>query len=164
MDLRLGVPSITLVSALTTLGCFGHPLDPGEIAAEDMARASTSTGRERGAATVTCRCDGEGGLHVRAPEGSRVRVPDGPASDDAQVEVTLADNASTGPIRRTRSLGFIGDNKLTETRSRGGPWNAPDAVMPIHAHGGGSYGSGYGGRSGYGSGYGSRSYGRARPR
>jgi hypothetical protein len=93
-----------------------------------------------------------------------VRVPDGPGREDAQAEITLADDALPQPIRRTRSLGFIGDNKLTETASRGGPWNAPDAVMPIHAHGGGSYGGGYGGRSVYGGGYGSRSYTRARPR
>jgi hypothetical protein len=167
MHHRQGVSSVALLSVLVTTGCFGHPLDPGEIAAEDLARGPTAAGRGRGGETVTCRCDAEGGLHVRAPEGATLRVPDGARSEDAEAEIVFADAAPSQPVRRTRSLGFIGDNKLTESRSRGGPWNAPDAVMPIHPHGGGSYGygSGYGVRYGYGPASGGRgTFGRTRPR
>ncbi len=120
MHRRLGVSPVALLAAVATTGCFGHPLDPGEIAAEEMARASQPSGR--GGETVTCRCDAEGGLHVRAPAGAALRVPDGAEREDAEVEITLA-GARAEPIRRTRSLGFIGDGKLTESASRGGPWN-----------------------------------------
>jgi hypothetical protein len=152
----LGVSPLALLAAVATTGCFGHPLDPGEIAAEEMARASQPSCRN--GETVTCRCDAEGGLHVRAPAGSTLRVPDGAGHEDAEGEITLSREESQ-PIRRTKSLGFIGDGKLTQGPTHGGPWNAPDAVMPIHLHGGGSYGS----RGGY-SGASARSFGRSRPR
>ena len=73
-------------------------------------------------------------------------MPEGAQREDAEAEITLSDDAPGQPIRRTISLGFIGDNKLTETSSHGGPWNAPDALLPIHQHGGGSY---YGGGGSY---------------
>ena len=173
---KLAVPGLALLTALAGTGCYGRDaVDPSEIIAEDVARASaasrTPAGWHGGAgsgAHVTCRCDAEGGLHVAAPEGSQVRVAEGASTEDAAAEITLPDEAPGQPIRRTKSLGFIGDNKLTETPSRGGPWNAPDALLPIHRHGGGSYSfrssygySGYGG-SGYSS-YG-RGYSRGRLR
>jgi hypothetical protein len=167
MHHRQGVSSVALLSVLVTTGCFGHPLDPGEIAAEDLALGAGAPARGRGGETVRCRCDAEGGLHVRTPAGATLRVPDGARGEDAEAEITLADDAPAQPIRRTRSLGFIGDNKLTEGRSRGGPWNAPDAVMPIHPHGSSSYGygSGYAVRSGYGPASGGRgTFGHGRPR
>src|SRR4051812_15626417 len=61
---------------------------------------------------VRCACDAEGGLHVRAPGGSQVAIPED-ASFPAEAEVVIPDGYAEGPVRRTKSLGFIGDNPLT---------------------------------------------------
>ncbi|MBX3233242.1 MAG: hypothetical protein KIT84_20835 [Labilithrix sp.] len=82
--------------------------------------------------TVRCGCSDDG-LHITAPPGSKVTVPED-ATYDAEAQIVLPDEAPGQPIRRTKSLGFIGDAPLTQTPSRGGPWNAPDALLPPHAH------------------------------
>jgi hypothetical protein len=56
------------------------------------------------------------------------------ASFGAEAEIVLSDDPAPAPLRRTKSLGFIGDNKLTSSPSRGGPWDVPDALLPAHRH------------------------------
>jgi len=69
-------------------------------------------------------------------------------SEDAEPPIVLPEQKRPPPrpIRTTQSLGFIGDNPLTPSRTYGGPWAAPDAVLPKHSHSSGSR-SGYGYRS-----------------
>ena len=147
------------LAAAGSAGC-GHPLDPSEFAAEDARLAAApSPGGAPSHANVRCRCDEAGGLHVAAPEGSTVRVPAGASREDAEAEITLSDEAPGQPMRRTKSLGFIGDGKLNESTSHGGPWAVHDALLPPHSHGGfggySSYGAyGVGQRPSYGGGYG----------
>jgi hypothetical protein len=153
MRRHFALVGLALASVIVLAGCAKEAQDPGEILAEEKARAlrpSYGSG-----AKVTCRCDAEGGLHVGAPQGSRVTAhgPDG----DAEAEIILPAQEAAQPIRRTISLGFVGDGPLTQTLSHGGPWNAPDAVLPPHTHSSGRYGSGYGYYGGYG--YGGHGYG-----
>jgi len=133
------------------------PLDPGTTGASGVPGARTA-GAD-GSRSVRCRCDAEGGLHVEAPADARVTRPEGEA--DAQAEIALDDEARRGlPLRTTKSLGFIGDGKLSQSPSRGGPWNVPDALLPPHAHDEPRYGGGYAGYAyGYG-GYAPRTYAR----
>jgi|GEM_PF-5047441 len=125
---------------------------------------TTGASARSGAAKVTCRCDAEGGLHVTAPASAQVRVPEGAARDDAEAEITVEERAPGTPIRRTISLGYVGDAPLTQTPSRGGPWNAPDGVLPRHEHVEPRYPSvGFGYvpfYGGYGYGYAPAGYGR----
>ncbi|MBS2013295.1 MAG: hypothetical protein JST00_10435 [Deltaproteobacteria bacterium] len=97
------------------------PADPNMFAVSDPA-------------TVRCRCDAEGGLHVTAPEGARVRSMTNGDREDAEAEIALADRPAGTRIRRTVSLGYVGDAPLTQVPSRGGPWNVPDALLPPHQH------------------------------
>lgn len=103
--------------------------------------------------TVRCGCDADGDLHVQAPQGSKVVRPED-AAFAAEAEVVLPDDEPPRPIRRTKSLGFIGDNKLGQSHTYGGPWAVPDALLPPHRHVEPRYG-GYGGYGGYGRAYGS---------
>jgi hypothetical protein len=128
----------SVVSALIATGC----IDRDPFHAADVAAADAFHAREASAATrpsgpsgldVGCRCDADGNLHIHAPQGARVRPAEG--LEDAAAEISFPGQRRGEPIRRTVSLGFIGDGKLTETTSRGGPWNAPDALLPPHAHG-----------------------------
>jgi hypothetical protein len=98
------------------------------------------------AETIRCACDADGNLHVRAPQGGHVYVPED-ATQPAEAEVVLDTAPPPPPIRRTVSLGFIGDDRLTELPSYGGPWDVPDGLLPPHEHREGSgvvYGT-YGG-------------------
>jgi hypothetical protein len=154
--MRADAATVLLVaSAVSAIGCIGRDrdfMDPsdfnglGERSAEERSPSRAPRGDPR--KTVSVACDEDGNLHVRAPENVRVTTPDD-ARANAEAEISL-DDAPARPIRRTKSLGFIGDNKLGPSRSHGGPWNAPDGVLPPHAHGRpGSYG-GYGGYGGWG--------------
>ena len=49
-----------------------------------------------------------------------------------------ASAGADGATRQTKSLGFVGDEKHTPSRSHGGPWNAPDNVLPPHRHSAGT--------------------------
>jgi hypothetical protein len=143
-----GAVSLFAVAVLT--GCVEkESVDPGAIVREETVNRvgppSRATSR-----TVRCGCDADGGLHLSAPRGSRVLVPED-ATQAAEAEVVLPDDGAPIPLRRTKSLGFIGDGKLTSSSSRGGPWNVPDALLPPHQHVEPRYG-------GYSS-YGYRSYG-----
>ena len=152
-----GIPLLVGI-ACGALGCLDKEAqDPGMIVHEEMVTrvgppARTAWRAESGAtstaaptATVRCGCDADGGLHIAAPQGSRVsRSEDAPA----EAEIVLAD-AAPAPLRRSKSLGFIGDNPLGQSRSYGGPWNVPDAVLPPHRHVEPRYGfGGYGYRGG----------------
>lgn len=136
------------------VGCVDkEAADPGEVVRAEtvdrIAPPSRATSR-----TVRVGCDDDG-LHITAPPGSQVTIPDD-ATHQAEAQIVLPAD-EPGPIRRVKSLGFIGDNPLTQTPSRGGPWNAPDAVLPKHSHHEPNYGFGrsYGGRfrSSYAPGY-----------
>lgn len=145
--MRADAATVLLVaSAVSAIGCIDRNrdfMDPsgfngqGGHVAEERTPAPAPRGDPQ--KTVSVACDEDGNLHVRAPENVKVTTPeDGRA--DAEAEISL-DDAAGRPIRRTKSLGFIGDNKLGPSRSHGGPWNAPDGVLPPHAHGRpGSYG------------------------
>ena len=131
---------------LATLGIFvvgcadKEAADPGEVVRREtvtrIAPSSHDTAR-----TVRVGCDDDG-LHITAPPGSRVTVPDD-ATHDAEAQVVLPYDGEGRPIRVTKSLGFIGDNPLTQSSSRGGPWNVPDALLPQHTHHQQSYGTRY---------------------
>jgi hypothetical protein len=136
------VGAIALLSVSQLTGCLDkEAADPHSLIREETVNRvgppSRATSR-----TVRCGCDADGGLHVRAPQGSRVTVPedDNPAYV-SEAEVVLPDDP-TIYRRRSKSLGFIGDNKLTPGRSYGGPWNVPDALLPPHRHVMPSYGYG----------------------
>jgi hypothetical protein len=102
--------------------------DPSLWREEGVARAPAGASSR----TVRVGCDDDG-LHIRAPQGSRVTVPDD-ATYPAEAEIAVEEDVPARPLRRTKSLGFIGDNKLTPTPSRGGPWNVPDGLLPPHEH------------------------------
>lgn len=133
---RYPVVSVVVLGILGA-GCADkEAADPGMIVREEAAARAPV-----GPRTVRCACDADGGLHVEAPGGSRVVTSDDPTPF---AEITLAGEPG-GPIRRTKSLGFIGDGKLTPSRSHGGPWNVPDALLPPHRHVEPHYGPSYGG-------------------
>ena len=152
------VIAFSLASPLAVSGCIDHESasslhDPGEVArvqtipADRVSPPSRATPR-----TVRCACDADANLHVAAPQGSKVTRPED-ASEAAEAQIVLPeDEPQPRPIRATRSLGFIGDNKLTPSQGRGGPWAVPDALLPPHVHG--TWTNGYGYRS-----YRTRSYG-----
>ncbi len=107
-------------------------MDPGVIEREAIAQGQARAAAEgaRHETIVKCACDAEGGLHVQAPNDARVT-----ATGPGAAEIALDDAPQERvPLRTTKSLGFIGDNPLTPNVSYGGPWNAPDAVLPPHAH------------------------------
>jgi hypothetical protein len=142
--LRISAIAASVAALLVLPGCLEkEAADPHAFLREETVNrvgpASRATSR-----TVRCGCDADGGLHLRTPQGSRVTVPedDNPAYV-SEAEVVLPDDAPA--YRRTsKSLGFIGDSKLTPGRSHGGPWNVPDALLPPHRHLTPSYGySGY---------------------
>jgi hypothetical protein len=145
--MRAGAATVLLVaSAVSALGCIGKdPADPSDFASpsaeeREVARAKPGDPRR----TIRAECDKDGNLHVRAPDGAKVTTP-ADAGENAVAEITL-DEAPGRRLRRTKSLGFIGDGKLGPSRSHGGPWNAPDGLLPPHAHGQRGWGS-YGYRS-----------------
>jgi hypothetical protein len=132
------VTVLCVASALFATGCIDRePFNPADVAAADAfhAREAAAASRASGpsALDVSCRCDADGNLHVHAPQAAVVRPAEG--LEDAAAEISVPGRPRGEPIRRTVSLGFIGDGKLTETAPRGGPWNAPDALLPPHAHG-----------------------------
>lgn len=134
--MRLPPPRLVMGLPLCALVCVAcgerEALDPGAIDREErvdrIAPPSRATSR-----TVRCACDAEGGLHVSAPRGSGVTVPED-ATHPAEAQIVLPDDPPRGRLRTTKSLGFIGDGKLTPSPSRGGPWNAPDGLLPPHRH------------------------------
>jgi hypothetical protein len=141
--MRADAATVLLVaSAVSAIGCIGRdrdPLDPSDFngsSAEERVPSRAPRGDPQ--KTVHAACDEDGNLHVRAPENVRVTTPED-ARANAEAEIALDDQPGR-PIRRTKSLGFIGDNKLGPSRSHGGPWNAPDGVLPPHRHGYPSYG------------------------
>jgi hypothetical protein len=123
--------------AFGCVGCAGaekEASDPGAIIRDELvSRAATAPRSLNASRTVHCACDADGGLHVVAPPGSRVTTPES-ASDFAQAQIDLPGDPVDMSIRRTKSLGFIGDNPLTPSPSRGGPWNVGDALLPPHRH------------------------------
>ena len=129
-------PQFVTGLSLLTLICAGcadkEAADPGAIVREELVNRigppSRATSR-----TVRCGCDADGELHVSAPQGSQVTVPED-ATHPAEAQIVLPDDRPGMPLRRTKSLGFIGDGKLTPSPSRGGPWNVPDALLPPHRH------------------------------
>lgn len=130
---RVSISGVLAVAVLAT-GCVEkESLDPGAIVREEtvdrVGPPSRATSR-----VVRCGCDADGDLHVRAPQGSHVVRPEEDGTYEAEAEILLPDDPPPAPLRRTKSLGFIGDSKLGESRIRGGPWAAPDALLPPHAH------------------------------
>jgi hypothetical protein len=137
--LRLLPLVFPFVVLATATGCAEkEAVDPGSVLREEtvdrIAPPSRATSR-----TVRCGCDDDSGLHVSAPPGSRVTVPED-ASYAAEAQIVLPEDDRPIPLRRSKSLGFIGDGKLGQTPSRGGPWNVPDGLLPPHRHSAGRYG------------------------
>jgi hypothetical protein len=100
---------VPLVSA-ALVGCGysdKHAEDPGDfVRAEMFSHAEPQS--------VRCGCDADGGLHITTPPGARVLQPaDQTFESEAIIELPQPQRGQ--PIRVTKSLGFIGDNKLTET-------------------------------------------------
>jgi hypothetical protein len=123
---------LAMVPALLSAGCIERDLvDPGMVVREETPRDLVAPARTD-ARTVHCSCDADGGLHVRAPEGSRVIVPPD-ATENAEADIVLPEPPRAVPLRRTKSLGFIGDNKLTPSgRDR---FRGYDAYAPAHGWG-----------------------------
>jgi hypothetical protein len=152
----VAVTVLSLASAVTAIGCVERdPFNASDIAAADAFHAREAAKAQSGnpvapstTGAVRCRCDGDGNLHVNAPQGSTVRATEG--QEDAEAEITLPERRPGTPIRTTVSLGFVGDGKLTQSPSHGGPWNAPDGLLPKHAHGMPDRPYGYGGYAGRG--------------
>ncbi len=149
---RAALAVTALASSILASGCVDRdPEMPHDMRWELDARGAPLPPRApRGPAetTVAVRCDGDGSLHMRAPDHARVTRPDA-ADDGGEIEIAYEPPPPPPrrPLRTTKSLGFIGDGKLTSSPSRGGPWNAPDGLLPPHAHGGsrpfGRWGSRY---------------------
>jgi hypothetical protein len=118
---------IALVPIATSLVFFGagceekEATDPGMVVRAEVARSGGGTptgvreeqfpimrapGHDK---TLRCGCDINGGLHIAAPPGAKVTVPED-AAYPAEAEITLPQ--SGGPIRRVKSLGYIGDTPL----------------------------------------------------
>lgn len=137
----VAVTVMCLSSAVTAIGCVDRdPFNASDVAAADAfhareAEKARMASSPPSAQTVRCRCDEEGNLHVHAPRGSTVRAAQREGDDDAEAEITVPERRPGTPIRQTVSLGFVGDGKLTQTPSHGGPWNVPDGLLPKHAHG-----------------------------
>lgn len=94
---------------LLVIGCAEEKFaeNPGDFVRAEMF----SHGEPQ---SVRCGCDAQGGLHITTPPGARVLTPtDSTFPSEAIVE--LPDDRRGKPIRVTKSLGFIGDNKLNET-------------------------------------------------
>jgi hypothetical protein len=107
--------------------------DPGEFVREEIVNRVTPPSRAT-SRTVRCACDADGALHISAPQGSDVSVPED-AVHPSEAQIVLPEDQPRGVrLRQTKSLGFIGDNKLSGGVSRGGPWNVPDALLPPHVH------------------------------
>lgn len=140
----------TILFALTAIGTTGcgerDPYNAYDVAsanqfqAEQRAQAMKHAPPDPDAFTVTesskvrCRCDADGGLHVTAPANAQVRPMTNGDREDAEAEIALAERPAGTRIRRTVSLGYVGDGPLTQVPSRGGPWNVPDALLPAHQH------------------------------
>jgi hypothetical protein len=118
MSLRLLAPVVAFVS-VGTLGCFGHPLDPSEIAPDETRHVVTRSEESDEPVIVA------------------VQTP---------LPVVVVEEEPPPPSQRlrvTKSLGFVGDAPLTQTRSYGGAYDAPYTLGPSHVYGGHSYGGGY---------------------
>jgi hypothetical protein len=145
---RLGLFVLGAAVAASATGCVERdPFSASDVAAADAFHEAQAAAAMRGSAQpasaggrVACRCDSEGGLHVEAPPGARVKVNE--SSEDAEAEITIPERAPGTPIRHTVSLGFAGDGKLSETPSRASSGGAPDGfgVQPGYA----AYTYGYG--------------------
>lgn len=119
--------------------------DPAEIMREEMMLPPSEISFNDPVHTVRVAEDDRGGLIVQAPPGARVIRPEG-SPYPAEVEVLMPPPNEGRPLRVTKSLGFIGDNKLGQSGPRyGGSWNVPDNVLPPHQHhnNGGWYYSGH---------------------
>src|SRR5688572_2915059 len=115
--MRAGAVIALLASQLTALGCIDRDPsslhDPGEVSREEVPVDRVSPPSRATSRTVRCGCDADGNLHVGAPQGSKVSRPED-ASQAAEAQIVLPEDSTTArPIRVTRSLGFIGDGKLT---------------------------------------------------
>lgn len=140
---------LAVMVALLSLGALGagcvekESMDPGMIVREETTLVNREAPPSRATSrTVRCGCDRDGDLHIAAPQGSEVTRPLD-ATYEAEAQIVLPDEGRSLPLRQTKSLGFIGDNKLGASRSRGGPWNAPDGLLPPHQHIEPRYGSTY---------------------
>lgn len=137
---------VVVTSGAASLGCIDRE-------AEDPGAALRESATNRG--TVRCSADEDGNLHVRAPADARVTAPaDAPEGATAEIGWAQEDDypQMPRPVRpRSRSLGFIGDGKLTQAPNHGGRWGygAHDDLLPPHAHREWSWPGAYG----YGSGY-----------
>ena len=114
---------LVLIPFATCLVIFGagceekEATDPGMVVRAEVARSGTGVREEQFPLmrapghdkTLRCGCDINGGLHIAAPPGAKVTVPED-AAYPAEAEITLPQ--SNGPIRRVKSLGFIGDTPL----------------------------------------------------
>lgn len=127
----VGIPLLTTL-ACGAAGCLDKEAqDPGLVVREEIVNRTSPPSRAT-ARTVRCGCDADGDLHVSAPPGSSVTRPED-ATHPAEAQIVLPEGAHL-PLRRSKSLGYIGDAPLTQVPSRGGPWNVPDALLPAHRH------------------------------
>lgn len=154
----VGVLSFTAACALFTTSAVGcverDPFSANDVAAADAFHASQAAAATRrsvepaaGGVKVACRCDAEGGLHVQAPQGATVTTTSVDDGEDAAAEITMAEatageRAAGTRLRRTVSLGFAGDGKLTQLPSRSAPMNAPEGPVVGASYVGFGYGRG----------------------
>lgn len=105
---------------ISLAGCAEREADnPGDVLREEMTNVEPTRPHARAEMfshaeprSVRAACDANGNLHLTTPPGSHVVRPDD-ATFPSEAIVELPRERGK-PIRVTKSLGFIGDNKLGE--------------------------------------------------
>jgi hypothetical protein len=113
--------ALALMFPLLAFGCAEKQAEnPGEVLRTEMTNVEPTRPHARAEMfshanpqSVRAGCDANGNLHLTTPPGSRVSRPEDPTFPSEAV-VDLPDPQRGRPIRVTKSLGFIGDNKLNE--------------------------------------------------
>jgi hypothetical protein len=109
------------VVSLAGCGREGEAENPGDLLRSEMTNVEPTRPHARAEMfshaeprSVRAACDANGNLHLTTPPGSHVVRPDD-ATFPSEAIVELPNEERGRPIRVTKSLGFIGDNKLGES-------------------------------------------------
>lgn len=117
--MRLAV--LASVALVALAGCADKEAEnPGDVLRNDMTNVEPTRPHARAEMfshaepkSVRAACDSNGNLHLTTPPGSHVVRPDD-ATFPSEAIVELPQERGK-PIRVTKSLGYIGDNKLGES-------------------------------------------------
>ena len=140
---RLPFVFVLPITALALLsGCAEKEAEnPGDVLRSDMTTVEPTRPHARAEMfshaepqSVRAACDANGNLHLTTPPGSRVIRPDD-ATFPSEAIVALPDQQRGKPIRVTRSLGYIGDNKLGESQRVASPYIPPREPTSFYPYG-----------------------------